>query len=58
MSTQKAIVIPPLFGAQSSLEVGPLNELLGAGWKVVATEASTNCALLVILESPDRGENP
>ena len=55
MKVQKAVVVKPIMGPDPSLDLSQLQPALAEGWTVAATEASTNCAILVILEKDDGG---
>jgi len=50
---QKAVVVTPVFGGNTSLNINDLQPLLDAGWKVVDHSESSNGAILVILEEPE-----
>lgn len=53
MKIQKAAVVKPIMGPDPSLDLTQIQPLLSEGWTVAATETSTNCAILVILEKDD-----
>jgi len=50
MKRQTAVVVNPTFGGTTSLDLGQLQPLLEDNWLVNSTCASTNGAILVILE--------
>ncbi len=47
---QLAIVVRPTFGGDTGLNTTELDQKLSEGWQVVSTEASTNGAILVIIQ--------
>jgi hypothetical protein len=51
MKEQKPVVVKPLFGGETSLDIGQLAQFMeNGGWLVVDMAESTNGAILVILE--------
>jgi len=50
MKKQIAVSVNPTFGGITSLDLSALKPLLDDGWLVNSTCASTNGAILVILE--------
>lgn len=55
--SQLAIVVRPTFGGDTGLNTTELDQKLSDGWQVVSTEASSNGAILVIIEK-DQNPNP
>jgi len=56
MKKQTAVIVNPTFGGTTSLDMGQLTPLLDDGWLVNSTCASSNGAILVILEKTDEEE--
>ena len=54
MKKQTAVVVNPTFGGTTSLDLSALKPLLDEGWLVNSTCASTNGAILVILEKDEK----
>ena len=50
MKKQTAVTVNPVFGGTTTLDLGQLTRLLDEGWLVNSTCASTNGAMLVVLE--------
>jgi hypothetical protein len=50
MKKQTAVTVNPTFGGTTSLDIGQLTPLLDDGWFVNSSCASSNGAILVILE--------
>lgn len=53
MKKQIAVVVNPTFDGQTSLDLAALTGWLDQGWIVNTTCASSNGAILVILETAD-----
>jgi hypothetical protein len=51
---QKAVVVTPVFGGGTTLDLSALTAALDDGWVVNQTSPSSNGAILVILEKPEQ----